>query len=176
MAELVRHHAALVRCSCCGEWVTLDEAPLAFRWPDPFRRLDADTRSAPDTFCDTSFCAISGEQFYMRGLLPLRVHGLDEPYLIGAWVKLDRHDWQLARRMWDEHGNARVPEFDGELANHVPRLFDISTEGLSVRVRLHDDTRPTFRLLGTAHPLEQEQHDGISAHRALKYSRLPPQR
>ncbi len=176
MAEAIRHHAALVRCSCCGEWVTLDEPALAFRWPEPFRRLDADARSAPDTFCDTSFCAIGGEQFYMRGLLPLPVHGLQERYSIGAWVRLERADWQLARRMWDERGNDRLPELDGELANHVPHLFEVSTEGLAVRVRLHDEMRPTFRLIGTGRPLEDEQQHGISAHRALAFSRLPPQR
>jgi len=176
VGEAVRHHAVLVRCTCCGEWVTLDEPALAFRWPDAYRRLDADARCAPDTFCDSSFCAIGGEQFFMRGVIPLKVQGIADVYSIGAWVRLERADWQLARRMWDERGNDRLPELEGELANHVPRLFEISTEGLAVRVRLHDEMRPAFRLVGTGHPLEDEQHAGISAHRALAYSRLPPQR
>lgn len=176
MAERIRPHAVLVRCSCCNEWVTLEEPALTLRWPEPYVRLDADARAAPDTFCDTSFCAIGGQQFFMRGVIPLRVHGLEQAYSIGAWAKLDRSDWQLARRMWNESGNGRLPEFDGELANHIPRLFEVSTEGLAVRVRLHDELRPAFRLLGTGHPLEEEQHAGISAHRALQYSGLPPQR
>lgn len=161
----------LVRCSCCGEMVAQNELELAFKCPDAYHALEPAERAAMDTFCDPNFCVIGGRRLFVRGLVPLPVHGQDDDYCIGIWAELAQADWLLARTMWDEAGNDRVPEFDGVLANHISHTYDVSTLGIGVRVQLHDDTRPSFRLLETGHPLEAEQRNGISAHRALQFTR-----
>jgi hypothetical protein len=163
---------ALIPCACCGELVPAAELEFTFKSPDDYHALDAAARSAPDTFCDRNFCVVGGRRLFVRGLIPLPVHGLDEPYCIGAWAELAEHDWRMARQVWDQPGNDRIPEFPGVIANHLPRTYDISTQGLAVQVQLHDDMRPTFRLVDTAHPLEAEQRDGITPHRALHFTRL----
>lgn len=100
------------------------------------------------------------------------MHGLEEAYCIGAWAELSEHDWCLAKRVWNESENDGVPEFPGVLANDVPRTYEHSTRGLQVLVQLHGEMRPTLRLVGTGHALENEQRQGISPHRALHFSGL----
>ncbi|NUO76756.1 MAG: DUF2199 domain-containing protein [Lysobacter sp.] len=162
----------LVRCSCCGEMVAQSELEFAFKYPDAYHALEPDERAAVDTFCEPNFCVIGGRRLFVRGLVPLQLREQDDDYCIGAWAELAQADWLLARTMWDEEGNDRVPEFDGVLANHLPHTYELSTLGLSVRVQLHDESRPSFRLYETGHPLEAEQRDGISAHRALHFTGL----
>lgn len=163
--------AGVVICSCCGKAVAQSDVELAYKYPDVYHALDTAARSAPDTFCESNFCVVAGRGLFMRGLIPFPLDGGDE-YCIGAWVELTEHDWRMARAMWNESGNDRIPEFDGRLANHVPLAHEISTLELDVRVQLHDDRRPTFRFVDTGHPLEDEQRQGISAHRALALSEL----
>ncbi|GAB2519753.1 DUF2199 domain-containing protein [Lysobacter humi (ex Lee et al. 2017)] len=158
-----------VRCSCCGELIALDEAELAFRAPDAYHALDADAKARPDTFCDGNFCVVAGATHFVRGLIPLPVHGADEAYCIGAWFELDAADWQHVRRMWDEYGNDALPPLRGRLANALPHHVP-STLGLAVDLQPHDETRPTARVVDPAHPLAQEQAAGISAHRARGYT------
>ena len=148
------------------------EMEFAFRFPDPYHELDASARAAVDTFCERNFCVVDGRRLFVRGLIPLAVDGVAEPYCLGAWAELAEHDWRMARAIWDEEGNDRVPEFAGTIANHVPRLYETSTEGLQVMIQLHDAMRPTFRLIDTGHPLEEEQRRGITPHRALEFTRL----
>lgn len=162
----------MLPCSCCGELVALSDMEYSFTFPDAYLALDNAARCAPDTFCDANFCTIGGGPLFVRGVIPLPVEGGDD-YCIGAWVELAEHDWRLARMMWDEPGNDRVPEFAGTLANHIPRVYEFSTLGLELRVQLHDDTRPTFRLVDSGHPLEDEQRQGITPHRAAFFTGLP---
>lgn len=152
--------------------VAAAEIELAFTYPDHYHALDAIARAAPSTFCERNFCVVGGTRLFVRGLIPLPVDGLEEPYCIGAWAELAEHDWRMARQMWDDEGNDGVPEFPGTLANQLARFYEIGTQGLSVMIQLHDDTRPTFRLLATGHPLEDEQQRGISPHRALEFTNL----
>lgn len=158
-----------VRCSCCGETVALDEAELAFRTPDAYHALDAEAKARPDTFCDGNFCVVAGTNHYVRGLIPLPVHGTDEAYCIGAWFELDAADWQHVRRTWDESGNDASPALRGRLANALPHHAP-PTLGLAVDVQPHDETWPTARVVDAAHALAQEQSAGISAHRARAYT------
>ena len=161
-----------IRCSCCGEMVSRATSEFAFTFPDAYAALKPAQRAAPDTFCERHFCAIGPGRLFVRGLLPLKVVDGGETYCIGAWAELAEHDWRMARQMWDSTGNDRVPPFPGVLANELPRLFEDSTRGLEVLVQLHDATRPTFRLVDTHHPLEDEQRAGITAHRALQFTAL----
>jgi hypothetical protein len=158
-------------CSCCGEWVPLSELEYSFAYPDAFHALDEAARSAPGTRCDNNFCKIEESRWFVRGVVPLPLEGGDV-YRIGAWAELSADDWRTVWDSWDEAGSDLLPPLAGTLANQIPATYGASTLGLNLKVRLHDETRPSFHFSETGHPLESEQLQGITPHRARYFTDL----
>lgn len=159
-------------CSCCGKLVPLSDVEYSFAYPDAYYVLDETARSASGTRCDNNFCMIEGRRWFVRGVIPFPVEG-EDVYRIGAWAELSESDWRIVLDSWDEPGSDSLPLLAGTLANHIPETYQLSTLGLSLKLRLHDATRPSFHFAGTGHPVEDEQLQGISLHRARYFTDLP---
>ncbi|MGO1072872.1 DUF2199 domain-containing protein [Lysobacter sp. CA199] len=158
-------------CSCCGELVPLSELEYSFAYPDAYYALDEAARFAPGTRCNDNFCVIGERRWFVRGVIPLPMESGDM-YRIGAWAELSADDWRTVWDSWDERGSDLLPPLVGTLANHIPSTYEASTLGLNLTLRLHDQTRPSFHFAGTGHPLEREQLQEITPHRARYFTGL----
>lgn len=136
--------------------------------PGPIFELSEAERAAR---CDIGkdMCALDRSRFFIRGLLPLPVHGRDRPYRIGLWAEVDEPTFGQILRLWKDPAQADTPLLPGTLTNDVPLVPP--TAGLPIGLRLTGPkTRPEFFIANTEHPLALEQRCGIDPHRALEYS------
>jgi hypothetical protein len=156
-----------VVCSTCGKSHPKEETELVLTLPGPIFDLTADERDARCDFSD-DVCALDRSRFFVRGLLPLPVHGRDHPYRIGLWAEVAPAAFERICRLWSDPKQADEPPIPAILANDVPTLP--SSVGVEVDIRLTGPTtRPDFILKPSDHPLSLEQRRGIDAHRALEF-------
>jgi hypothetical protein len=151
------------RCATCGE--EHEGLPdMGFDAPDPYLDVPEAERAARTTFTPDR-CMVKdddGEHYYVRGVIPIPVHGQDEPFGLGAWVSQSRANFE--RYCADEEMD---PTF-GWLVNEVPH-YDEPTFLLKTRVHFRaGGLRPTIELEPTLHPLAVAQREGISLEQAWK--------
>ena len=149
-------------CGICE--ASHDGPPLSFAAPAPDLWNPA---MAGDRSCllDADLCVISGEHFYVRGLIQLPVPESGETFAYSMWVSLSPENFTRALDVWEQPGREQEPPYFGWLANVIAG-YQPST--LNLRTRLH--TRPVgmlplIELEPTGHPLAREQHTGITRRR-----------
>jgi len=157
-------------CHQCGKAHSIDEIELSYRRPDEIANMPADQRERLVKE-DDDLCAISGQRFFARAVLPLPVAGREEPYNIGLWVEVEKSSFKRLIELWSIPDQDSIPPFTATLANDI--AMQPSTIGLAVELYLTGTTtRPRILLRSTGHPLFDEQSKGISAHRAHEYTAL----
>ena len=75
------------QCSKCDE-IHEGSPSFAFDAPAPYRRLNEQEREEWAELTE-DLCVIAhpkGTQYYVRAILEVPIHGLDEPFLWGIWV------------------------------------------------------------------------------------------
>ncbi|GLY03361.1 DUF2199 domain-containing protein [Actinoplanes sp. NBRC 101535] len=146
-------------CGTCG---ALHEGPpLSFAAPAPdyWRPEMADD---PACLLDADLCVVSGEHFYVRGLIELPVWETGDVFTYSMWVSLSRDNFTRAVDVWEQPGRETEPPYFGWLSNEIAG-YEPST--LNLRTNIH--TRPVgqlpyIELEPTGHPLSLEQHAGLT--------------
>jgi hypothetical protein len=106
------------------------------------------------------------DRFFIRGHLEIKAPELDEgTFTWSVWVELGRADMELVGEHWDDPQRAELAPMDGVLATDLP--YPQTTRGLNVQVFNRPPGAVPFVTLerSQAHPLVDEQRDGITAHR-----------
>ena len=157
----------VVVCSVCGKPHPRAEIELYFSRPDTIHALSDDERQAR---CKSSadVWILDRERIFLRGLLPLSVHGRSRPYNIGVWAEVSDAVYRRIHELWTDPSQASEPRMPGALANRLPLQPD--TLALAVLIQLTGPkTRPEYYVEPVVHPLYREQLHGIDEHRALEY-------
>jgi hypothetical protein len=149
------------RCVTCGQ--EHDGLPdIGMLAPDPYLDVPEAERAERTTFTPDR-CKVrddDGEHYFVRGVIPIPVHGQEEPFAIGAWVSQSRENFERYATNED-----MAPTF-GWLVNRMAH-YEKSTLLLKTRVHFRaGNQRPTIELEPTAHPLAVEQRNGITIERA----------
>ena len=148
-------------CDTCGERHE-DLPDVGARYPDPYLDVPAAERAARTALTPDS-CIVrdeDGEHYFVRGVILLAIVGSAEALGIGAWVSQSRQNFE--RYVANE---AKEPTM-GWLVTRI-RHYPETTYLLTARLHFGDGVvRPTIELLPSAHPLAQEQHEGISLRHA----------
>jgi hypothetical protein len=146
-------------CGTCG--AVHDGPPLSFAAPAPeyWRPEMADEEGC---LLDGDLCVISGEQFFIRGLIELPVWDTGDIFTYSMWVSLSRPSFTRAVDVWEQPGREKEPPYFGWLSNIIAG-YEPST--LNLRTNVH--TRavgqlPYIELEPTGHPLAVEQLAGIT--------------
>jgi hypothetical protein len=155
------------KCSCCGE-IHEGSPSFGFSAPDQYASLSDEQKSQMGTLTD-DFCTIAhseGTDRFVRAVLEVPIHGVDQPSLWGVWVSLSESSFNRYRETYNE---PVVGEgFFGWVCNRIslypyehPRPADVVVQGGQSRplVVLHQGD-PEDDLLA----LDQSQ--GISVARA----------
>ena len=149
------------KCSTCGE-VHRGLPDLAFDSPLQYHSMSDDERRSAQLTSDT--CVINDEDFFVRGLLQIPVHGRDEPFAYGVWVSLSRKNFERYQELFNASDRLDEPPYFGWLCNKLPGYPD--TLNLKTNVHLQPyPLRPRIELEPTDHPLALEQGKGISIER-----------
>jgi hypothetical protein len=79
------------KCTCCGE-VHEGSPSFAFEAPDPYAGL-SEAQKTELAQLSSDFCIIQrGEEtdHFIRAVLEVPIHGVDDPFLWGVWVSLSK--------------------------------------------------------------------------------------
>ena len=153
------------RCRCCAE--THVGLP-AWHFDAP-----AQASAVPTAECDRRInltadrCVIDGEWFFAKGLLEVRVLGMDEPFTWGVWLSLSRKSFDRYVETFDDRLREEGEEFFGWLCNDLPGYPPTLLLKAQLRIRRYPQ-RPSVELEPTEHPLAVDQRDGITAASAVE--------
>ncbi|MEU4158450.1 DUF2199 domain-containing protein [Actinoplanes sp. NPDC026670] len=146
-------------CGTCG--ASHDGPPLSFAAPAP-DYWQPEMAGKEGCLLDADICVISGEQFFVRGLIELPVWDTGDIFTYSMWVSLSRPSFTRAVDVWEQPGRETEPPYFGWLSNIIAG-YEPST--LNLRTNVH--TRavgqlPYIELEPSGHPLAVEQLAGIT--------------
>ena len=91
------------KCTCCGE-IHEGSPSFAFRAPDQYLSL-SDEQKAQMAILTEDFCTIThdeGTDRFIRAVLEVPIHGVEEPFLWGVWVSLSEKSFARYRETYDD--------------------------------------------------------------------------
>lgn len=156
-----------MKCECCGADIGEFAFDKAYAMPDEIWDLSEQEREAR-TITDNDLCRLD-DRYFIRGVAYVPVLDSDQSYGWGIWVEVDIKDFKLYNENYD-NDNSNLPSFTGKIANALPN-YKKETTGVSVEIKLGNETqRPTLFCRDYAHPLAQEQRDGIPLRRVHEFN------
>lgn len=162
------------KCGTCEEWhsgACLDvscESPYFWTKEHAERqgrsRLLPNWGKQPKSFLDEDYCAVDGEHFFVRGVIPLPIIGTAESFCWGVWGSLSRENFEKLREMHDDPKAAELPPMFSWLSTKIDGYPDTLSLKMYAHIQKPAD-RPRFELEPTDHPLAREYHNGITPER-----------
>jgi hypothetical protein len=149
-------------CRICGERHVL---ALSYSVSAPFATaaIPAHER-ATRILLSPEQCVIDDTTFFLRGRIPVPIHGLEEPFIWGVWAEISPKNFLRTTEIWNATGREEEPPFTGYLDSQIPIYGD--THNLVVDVHTQPiGQRPSFFVNDPAHPLAIEQREGITLER-----------
>ncbi|MBC6608890.1 DUF2199 domain-containing protein [Hymenobacter sp. BT188] len=134
---------------------------IGFAKPEPFFTVPKDEREYRIKLtADT--CVIDNEEFFIRGLIEIPVHGQDATFGLGVWVS--QKEENFANYVMNPD-SAEIGPYFSWLCSDIPAFG--STVNLKTRAHFNGiNLRPTIELEPTEHPLSVAQNEGISIEHA----------
>lgn len=117
-------------------------------------------------FLSEDFCVMGGEHFFIRGITPIPVHGLAEPFAFGTWSTLSRDNFERYVDGFDDDGEDAEEPWLGWFSTD-PKPFEHCVGEKCAVFTQADRQRPLIQLLDEQHPLSRAQIDGIDLPRLL---------
>jgi len=162
------------KCGTCEEWHTGACLDFGFDWPYYWTKEHANdqrrSRLLPNwgkqrkTFLDDDYCAIDGEHFFVRGIIPVPIIGTAESFAWGVWGSLSREHFEELREMGDNPKRADLAPMFSWLSTKIDGYPDTLSLKMYAHIQKPPD-RPRFELEPTDHPLAREYHNGITPER-----------
>jgi hypothetical protein len=109
-------------------------------------------------------CVIDNTSFFLRGRIPIPVHGREEPFIWGVWAEVSPKNFLRAHELWHVPGRESTPPFAGYLNNEIPLYGNTIDLEVDVQTQVVG-RRPSFFVRDATHPIATEQRDGISLER-----------
>lgn len=155
------------KCGCCGE-IHEGSPSFGFDEPDHYACLTDEQKAGLATLTP-DFCTITRDghtDYFIRAVLEVPIHGVEEPFLWGVWVSLSERSYARYRETYDEP--VAGEGFFGWVCNRIGVYPYEGDRGANVIVQ-GGGQRPTVTL-HRGHeqddPLVADQVSGISIVRA----------
>ncbi|HYJ78298.1 MAG TPA: DUF2199 domain-containing protein, partial [Longimicrobiaceae bacterium] len=131
-----------IRCVTCHELHDLSDMHIGYGRPDAWFAVRPDEREARWEI-DADLAALDGEWFFIRGILPIPVHGEVDSYAWGVWAAVNEADFRRYEERYTDPEGHLEPPCPGRIAIQLPGYPQ--TLGVPVTIRLGRDTeRPSF--------------------------------
>jgi hypothetical protein len=116
---------------------------------------------------------IDNEDFFIRGVIEIRVHEYPEVFGVGVWVSQKRENFY---KYLENFNSADIGPFFGWLCNRI-NYYAEDTRLLKTFAYFRKGLRPSIVLEETDHPLSIDQRDGITLDKAWEiahfYTQVP---
>jgi hypothetical protein len=158
-------------CRCCNEphQGMFDLGALVPNvWPNAWEYEPNGALRLDGFFLSEDFCVLGGQDFLVRSVLDIPVHGMADSFGYGVWCSLKKENFVD----YVDHFNSGYPD-DTEpwwswLCNMAQPYYD-GTEPLGGHLHPRPgNLRPLFRAGDQSHPLGVAQREGISPEAVLK--------
>jgi hypothetical protein len=111
-------------------------------------------------------CVIDEREFYLKGLLEIPVHDVDERVVWGIWISVSPESYARFAALFADATREAGQHFLGWVCGEVPGYA--STHGLKAKLHVREyPMRPWVELEPTSHPLALDQRQGLAPHRAI---------
>lgn len=155
------------KCSCCGD-IHEGSPSMAFRAPDHYASLSDEQKMSIGKLSG-DFCTINhgdGTDYFVRAVLEVPIHGIEEPFLWGVWVSLSQKSFERYYEMYENPVEGEG--FFGWVCNDINVYPYSSSRPADVVVQV-DNQRPKV-ILHKGDPEDDQlvidQNEGISVVRA----------
>lgn len=155
------------KCTFCGQ-MHEGSPSIAFKAPDHYACLSEEQKASMGKL-SSDFCTVTNSEktdYFIRAVLEVPIHGVDEPFLWGVWVSVSEKSF---KRYWDTYEDPQEGEgFFGWVCNEIP-VYPCSASRPADVVLQGDNQRPKVVLhRGVAEEdlLVIDQANGISMERA----------
>lgn len=91
------------KCDCCGQ-IHEGSPSIGYRMPDQYACLSEEQRAAMGQL-DSDFCTLTHEthtDYFIRAVLEVPIHGIEEPFLWGVWVSLSEESFKRYVDTYDD--------------------------------------------------------------------------
>ena len=151
------------RCVICGE-LHEDPPDIGFGKPDHWFDVPENEREQ-QIKADEDTCVIDDQDFFIRGVIEIRIHDHPEKFGFGVWVSLKRQHFQT---YLENFHSDQIGPFFGWLCTSID-YYDQPTLTLKTMVHFQGgQDRPLVVLEPTLHPLAVAQREGITLEQAWK--------
>ena len=149
-------------CKTCGQ---LHEGSPSISYVAPFhwKEPNRDDPSGASRLND-DFCMIERRDFFIRCILEVPIHDVEDPFLWGIWVSQSEKNF---RHYAETFPNSPEQQTFGYFSNRLPSY----PETLSLKTQAHwrsGKHRPWVELEPSDHPLYRDWSEGISWQRAVE--------
>jgi hypothetical protein len=157
-------------CGSCGlehDGIFHLGAPAPWQWPGVEEPEPNDALRMAGDFLSDDLCVIAGEDFFVRGVLEIPVHGSQQSFGFGSWSTLSRENFELYVASMD---GTRLDEdaiWTGWFATW-PKPFPSPLNQPCWVEPQEGGLRPMIWLEDETHPLARAQRDGITIERLLE--------
>jgi hypothetical protein len=170
VTALDRLTAASWRCAYCddlheGIFDLAVDSPDFWTGPEVLEPNSA-LRTEGD-FLSEDFCVLGGEDFFVRCVLEVPVHGLARKFGFGTWSTLSRANFDIYVEGFDDSRYSDMGPWTGWFSNRLKTFPDTLSQPCWVHPQLGNQ-RPVIRLADEDHPLAVAQEEGIEAERLLE--------
>lgn len=160
------------RCEVCDE-VHRGSPSFAYRKPMLYSTVPEAERPERVRLTDDT-CVIDDDTFFIRGLLEIPIHEVDEPFMWGVWVSQSRESFERYVRTFDQDQSGDVSF--GWLDVTMPGydVSDKSGDRESLACDVHwrgDGDRPLIMPHECDHALYHDCTSGTSWERAIDLAR-----
>ena len=155
------------KCSCCGK-IHEGSPSFGFKAPDHYAALSDEQKASRGELND-DFCTIThdeGTDYFVRAVLEVPIHGVEEPFLWGIWVSLSKKSFDRYCETYDDP--VEGDGFFGWVCNDIALYPYPSLRRADVVVQLGKQRPKVFLHKGDAEDdqLVIDQVQGISVARA----------
>jgi hypothetical protein len=123
------------KCSCCGK-IHEGSPSYAFKAPDHYTCLREEQKAAMG-YINSDLCTITHEEgtdYFVRAVLEIPIHGIEEPFIWGVWVSLSEKSFKRYVETFD--APVEGDGFFGWVCNAIPWYSPAQTLATDVAVQL----------------------------------------
>jgi hypothetical protein len=156
----------------CGKCSKIHEGSPSFSYDAPWRYLGLSTEEKAAAELKSDTCVIrhdDGVDRFIRVVLEIPIHGVDEPFMWGVWVSLSEKSFARYLETWNEPDESDA--YFGWFCSRLPYYEDTINLKAQVRPR-RGGLRPYLELERNGHLLAEHLFAGISIEHAQEIAEM----